>query len=103
MLAGVVAATGSHEPTEQSFLMHLIRPGDLAVDVGANVGIYSLALAGLGARVWAFEPSSAVRPALVHTVGLNRAEDRVRVLPFAVGAENGQASSRPTSRGPTTW
>ena len=91
MLAGVVAATGSHEPTEQTFLMHLIRPGDIAVDVGANVGIYSLGLAGLGANVWAFEPSSTVRPALVDNVRLNQAEDRVRVLPFALGAENGRA------------
>lgn len=90
MLAGVVAATGSHEPTEQTFLMHLIRPGDLALDVGANVGIYSLALADLGAKVWAFEPSSAIRPALIHNVRLNGAEDRVRVLPFAVGAERGR-------------
>lgn len=91
MLAGVVAATGSHEPMEQTFLLHLVRPGDLAVDVGANVGIYSLSLAGLGLKVWAFEPSSAIRPALTHNVHLNRAEDRVTVLPFALGAENGDA------------
>lgn len=89
-LAGVVAATGSHEPTEQTFILHLVRPGDVAVDVGANVGIYSVALAALGARVWAFEPSSAIRPTLAHNVGLNAAGDRVRILPFAVGAENGQ-------------
>ncbi len=91
MLAGVVAATGSHEPMEQTFLLHLVRPGDLAVDVGANIGIYSLGLAGLGVKVWAFEPSSAIRPALTHNVQLNRAEDRVRVLPFALGSENGRA------------
>lgn len=91
MLAGVVAATGSHEPMEQTFLLHVLRPGDLAVDVGANVGIYSLTLAGLGVKVWAFEPSSAIRPSLVNNVQLNSAEDSVRVLPFALGAENGRA------------
>ncbi|MDQ3461748.1 MAG: FkbM family methyltransferase [Actinomycetota bacterium] len=85
----MVAATGSHEPMEQTFLLHLVRPGDSAIDVGANVGIYSLSLAGLGAKVWAFEPSSAIRPALALNVQLNRAEDRVRVLPFALGAKNG--------------
>lgn len=91
MLAGIVAATGSHEPTEQTFLLHLVRPGDLAVDVGANVGIYTLGLAGLGAKVWAFEPSSAVRPALTHNVQLNRAEDCVQIFPFALGARNARA------------
>lgn len=91
MLAGVVAATGSHEPTEQAFVLDVVRAGDVVVDVGANVGIYSLALAAVGARVWAFEPSSAIRPALAYNVALNGAGDQVRVLPFALGAENGQA------------
>jgi ribosomal protein L11 methylase PrmA len=102
MLAGVVAATGSHEPMEQTFLLHLVRPGDSAIDVGANVGIYSLSLAGLGAKVWAFEPSSAIRPALALNVQLNRAEDRVRVLPFALGAKNGHTLFTSNLEGPTT-
>lgn len=84
-LAGVVAATGSHEPDEQAFLTHLLRPGDSVIDVGANIGIYALPLAGLGARVSAFEPGSSARDALRLNVELNSAEERVRIFPFALG------------------
>jgi FkbM family methyltransferase len=35
-----------------------LRPGDLFVDVGANIGIYTIYMLDLGARVIAFEPDS---------------------------------------------
>jgi FkbM family methyltransferase len=41
---------------ELAFTLHLLRPGDLFVDVGANQGGWSLVAAGRGARVIAFEP-----------------------------------------------
>lgn len=34
----------------------MLRPGDLFVDVGANIGIYTIFMLELGARVIAFEP-----------------------------------------------
>lgn len=47
-----------------------LRPGDLFLDVGANVGTYSLWAADLGAQVIAVEPGSAVGR-LRHNVALN--------------------------------
>ena len=41
---------------EMSLLPRLVEPGRVALDVGANVGLYSYALAKLGASVEAFEP-----------------------------------------------
>jgi FkbM family methyltransferase len=90
-LAGHVAATGSHEPTEQAFMAHYVRPGDLAVDVGANLGIYTVALAGLGAQVVAFEPGTQARSVLEYNVALNGFGDRVRVVPWALGDRDGEA------------
>jgi FkbM family methyltransferase len=39
-----------------AYLREWVRPGSVAVDVGANIGIFSYALCRLGAEVEAFEP-----------------------------------------------
>ena len=47
---------GLHDFEEMGFLLHLLRAGDVFVDVGANVGAYSMLAASVGARAIAFEP-----------------------------------------------
>jgi len=47
---------GLHEFEEMAFLLHFLRAGDMFVDVGANVGTYSMLAASVGARAIAFEP-----------------------------------------------
>lgn len=90
-LAGLVAATGSHEPMEQTFLAHLHREGDGAIDVGANIGIYALSWYGLGVHVVAFEPSTLARKALQYNVSLNQADHAITVLPYALSDAPGRA------------
>lgn len=51
--------SGIHWFSEMGFCFHLLRPGDVFVDVGANVGTYSLPAAARGAKVVAFEPGEA--------------------------------------------
>ena len=52
---GMTGATGNvyvglHEFTDMSFVLHFLRPNDLFVDVGANIGSYTiLATAAVGA------------------------------------------------------
>ncbi|MDT8388527.1 MAG: FkbM family methyltransferase [Thiogranum sp.] len=50
---------GVFERNELEYVQSILRPGDLAIDVGANIGIYTVAM-GLavqeGGHVWAFEP-----------------------------------------------
>src|SRR4029077_1711007 len=56
------------------------------VDIGANVGWYTLLAAHFGAgMVFAFEPQIALASLLVKSVRVNGYGDRVRVLPFACG------------------
>lgn len=70
----------------------IVRPGDTTVDVGANIGLVTLTLAGLvgsKGRVWSFEPN----PALVGLINESLAENglqHVVVVQCAVGAEDGE-------------
>jgi len=59
-------------------------PDDVLLDIGANVGIYTIAAAGLfGVRVAALEPYGPNLEALRRNVAINRLADRVTVLPVA--------------------
>lgn len=48
-----------------------IRQGDLFVDVGANIGLYSLLAAECGASVVALEPDDSAADRLLENAGLN--------------------------------
>lgn len=51
------------ERTEREFLKAYLKPGDLFVDVGANIGLFSLVaakLVGPSGRVYAFEPTGRI-------------------------------------------
>jgi FkbM family methyltransferase len=64
-----------------------LRPGDLFVDVGANVGTYSVWAADLGAEVIALEPASDTFALLQENMALNGY--RARLIQAAVGATAG--------------
>ena len=61
--------------------------GDVCYDVGANVGIYAVALATRGPRVVAFEPSPPAVERLRATVARNRLAGRVAVHACGLGDE----------------
>ncbi len=53
---------GIWEPYETALLMQILQPGDVFVDVGANIGYFSLLAAlrvGQAGAVFAFEPDAA--------------------------------------------
>jgi FkbM family methyltransferase len=88
-LAGMTFATGLHEPREELFVLAYLRPGDVAVDVGANIGIYSTLIGSTGASVIAFEPGSRSRKDLARTLALNPSM-AVTVVPAALSDQCGQ-------------
>lgn len=56
------------------FLLRYLSPGDTVLDVGANIGIYSVlagAIVGPEGRVEAFEPSPTLRPCLEENLRRN--------------------------------
>lgn len=92
---GMTGATGNiyyglHEFVDMAFLLHLLRPGDLFVDVGANIGSYTiLASAVCGARSIAIEPDPDTVRSLKRNIEANKIGDRVTVIESAVGAAPG--------------
>lgn len=70
----IAFATGTYEPRSTALIRASVRPGDTVVDVGANIGYFSIVAAravGRGGRVFAFEPAPAVRRALTQNLALN--------------------------------
>jgi len=74
--------------------MDLISPGTRVLDIGANVGIYSLPWAAVnpGVTVHCFEPNPAVRARLARNVALNRLGSRVRLHSEALSDRTGSAT-----------
>lgn len=79
----------AYEPDVWSRVMKYARPGARIADVGANIGLYTMALAkrvGPGGKVWAFEPDPANAAALRLHAKLNGVNDRVILVEKALGA-----------------
>ena len=71
---------------EMDFLRHWLRPGMTVIDIGANLGVYSLPMARLVGRtghVFAYEPGSETRALLERSRELNAAVN-LDILPFAL-------------------
>ncbi|MGA7340766.1 MAG: FkbM family methyltransferase [Terracidiphilus sp.] len=69
-----------------------IGPGSTVLDVGANVGVYTLLAAKRGARVFAIEADPRNVELLRRHVRINGFEDRVTIFPTAVGDREGTVS-----------
>jgi FkbM family methyltransferase len=72
-----------YDIAEFKAIPHLVKFGDTAFDIGANVGVYSVLLSrlcGPTGRVWAFEPVPDTYWRLRETLVLNRCEN---VVPLA--------------------
>jgi FkbM family methyltransferase len=71
MLAGSPWSTVPWEASEQEVMRRLVRPGDVALDIGAHIGLHLVLLADLvgpPGRVHAFEPNPHRLHALAMTV-----------------------------------
>jgi FkbM family methyltransferase len=97
---GMTSATaeyynGLHEFTEAGFVLHGLEPGERLVDVGANVGVFTVVGAGVcKGHVIACEPSTAAMNALLDNVAINGLGDRVEVHKVALGEADGVLHAR---------
>jgi FkbM family methyltransferase len=66
---------GSYEERGLRFLSRYLRPGDVFIDVGANIGLYTLTAAqqvGPSGQVYSFEPVPATAARLREHIALNQ-------------------------------
>jgi FkbM family methyltransferase len=90
---GMTGATGNiyvglHEFADMMFLLHFLRRHDGFVDVGANVGSYTVLASGVcGAKTYAFEPDPNSVAHLRRNISVNSLEDLVVVFEYALGAD----------------
>lgn len=71
----VLQEQGDWFEDELRFLRKAMRPGQRAVDIGANYGLYTLSVAkavGPQGHVWAFEPATSTHAFLTRSVQANR-------------------------------
>jgi len=95
---GMNGATGNiylglHEFEDMAFTLHYLRPGDLFLDLGANVGTYTvLASRVRGARSFAFEPDPDSAAKFARNVAANDIGDLVTLHQCALGEADGEAA-----------
>lgn len=83
----------SQPPVLSPIFDESLRPGDLVIDVGANIGIYSLWAAqrvGATGAVHAFEPIATTRQTLMKNVVQNGMAASIEVRSEAVGSGIGE-------------
>lgn len=93
---GMTGATGNiyaglHEFADMAFILHFLRHEDLFVDVGANVGSFTLLASGVcKARTIAVEPDPEAMAVLRRNVDINGLHNYVVLKEAALGAEEGE-------------
>jgi FkbM family methyltransferase len=94
VVAREILSTGAYEPHVTRCLRETLHPGDVFVDIGANIGHHAILAArcvGPEGRVFAFEPSSVNVKALALNKILNQA-DHLTIYPFALSDTEGLLS-----------
>ncbi len=93
---GLTGATGNlycglHEFDDMSFLLHFLRETDLFIDIGANVGSYTLLGASeVGAKTISIEPIPETFNYLMSNIFLNNIEGNVDAFNVGLGSEKGE-------------
>ena len=97
----MLLADGEYDARFGRFLRRVLERGDVVVDVGANIGLFTVEMArrvGQTGRVFAFEPNPEVHDLLQDNVYLNRVAGNltsdVRCRAVALGADSDSAVMR---------
>ncbi|MEO7768245.1 MAG: FkbM family methyltransferase, partial [Ferruginibacter sp.] len=78
-----------------------VDPGSIVIDIGANIGVFSLYAARCGAKkVYAFEPNKKSYEILLNNIKVNNLEKIIIPFNLAVGSSDGEIISIPKNSSP---
>lgn len=86
-------STGNYEPEIEKLIALSLRQGDVALDIGANIGLQSLRMArytGDTGLVLSFEPLQHLQKKFMANMLLNRFA-QIKLLPYALSNYNDEA------------
>jgi FkbM family methyltransferase len=84
---------GIYEPAFTHYLIRTLTPRQKVIDVGANIGMYTVLMAGLvgpSGKVTAYEPNPDILPYLSENVAVNWFNDRVDIRAAAASDISGR-------------
>lgn len=82
------------EPAATDFILSVLGPGDTFIDIGANIGWFSVLAAhvvGAEGRVYAFEPREDLRARLCQSIAANGFDQQCHVESSALGEGEGES------------
>lgn len=80
----ILTSLNRYDRTEIKLLESSCKDG-LFIDIGANIGFYSIIMAAKGSNVIAIEPNPKTLARLNYNVSLNNFSNKITVLPLGVG------------------
>ncbi|MFH0909592.1 MAG: FkbM family methyltransferase [bacterium] len=92
---GVQIIRGAYEKNEYRFICELVKPGQRVLDIGANIGFYSLVCAhvvGPTGHVHAYEPLPQNLNLFEQSIRENQFEGRITLTRSAVGKDKDTAN-----------
>lgn len=96
MWKGLVGATGNLycgllEFEDMAFVLHFLREDDLFIDIGANIGSYTvLGASEIGAETISIEPVPQTFKTLKANIALNNVENNTKALNIGLGSKKGR-------------
>ena len=85
-------STGTYEDEINKLIRISLKPGDTALDIGANIGLQSIRMGrsvGNTGRVYSFEPLNYLQTKFKKNIALNKLEN-VTLFPFALSNQAGE-------------
>ncbi len=90
-----IFTNGIYEPDILKLIQEHLKPGQVFIDIGANIGqhtLFAASVVGETGTVYAFEPIPRLVSQLRESISLNTFEGYCTVLPFACSNEAGNSS-----------
>jgi len=105
VISDSIAFTGIYELRQSRRLVDVARQGGTMIDIGANLGYFSLlwVASAPGNRCLAFEASPRVAELLKRNVARNRLDSQIQVFPQAAGRQAGLQSFDVGPAAQTGW